>query len=183
MKKHKKLPPRRDARIVSQYVPADGSVVISVARGWTGAGEVLYRIEADKLAGAIEDRRELAVIVNNLGLLVLAQLCSFNLAESLDELPKALAVWGHIDVKQLKVDDAQEALRIAQRTVHGVHGHHCGLDAPDFAKGETCDCACDCTGTAQQIVCASNGCDLCNANERLAALDPKFSYVKELNAE
>lgn len=172
MKRHN-LPARRDSRITSQYIPESGDIVIGVARGFTGSGEVLYRIGAEKLAGAIEDRKELAVIVNNLGLLVLAQLCGFNLAESLDELPKALAAWGHIDVKTLIEDDeamrikevTAEALRIAQRTVHGRHGHRCGLDAPDFAKGETCSCICECGGTSEQAVCAGNGCELCEDNK------------------
>lgn len=171
MKRHK-WPPRRDSRITSQFIPETGDILIGVARGITGSGEILYRLEPDKLAGAIEDRKELAVIVNNLGLLVLAQLSGFNLAESLDELPKAIAKWAHIDVQALKKDeqaDMAEALRIAQKTVHGMHGHHCGLDAPDFAKGETCDCVCSCTGTLDQTICEQH-CDLCRDAARLTVL-------------
>lgn len=157
---------RRDSRITSTYSPETGEILIGVARGFTGAGEVLYRIDAEKLAGAVEDRAELAVIVNNLGLLVLAQLTGFNLAESLEELPKALAKWAHIDIKALRAAEdrdvlAQKALAIAQKTVHGKHGHSCGLDAPDFVKGETCECTCECTGTPAQTVCVANGCRLC----------------------
>lgn len=185
MKRHKQLPPRRDTRITSQYIPADGSIVISVARGWTGAGEILYRLEAEKLAGAIEDRKELAVIVNNLGLLVLAQLSGFNLADSLDELPKALAEWGHIDVKALtdaeEADNIQKALTIAQKTVHQMHGHEGGCEAREQARGE-CTCKCDCEGTEGQIICAQY-CDLCRDNEQLRALDPKFAYTKESSDE
>jgi len=142
MKKHKALPPRRDTRITSQYVPADGSIVISVARGWTGAGEVLYRLESEKLAGIVEDRKELAVLINNLGLLVLAQLTGFNLAETLEELPKAIAKWGHIDVEALKMDDVEDALRIA----HSTHGQHPEEDSEGAA--------CECTGTTAQTVCS-----------------------------
>lgn len=168
MKRHN-MPNRRDSRITSQYVPADGSIVIGVARGFTGAGEVLYRIDAEKLAGAMEDRKELAVIVNNLGLLVLAQLCGFNLADSLDELPKALATWGHIDVKELERDekaDIAAALAIAQKTVHGEHGREStpgdGPDEPD----------CPCRGTPEQTICAGVGCGFCKAaDESFSGID------------
>jgi hypothetical protein len=169
VKKHHKsygLPPRRDTRITSQYIPKDGSMVISVARGFTGAGEVLYRIDAEKLAGAIEDRKELAVIVNNLGLLVLAQLCGFNLADSLDEIPKALAQWAHIDVKQLVQDDTEEALRIAQRTIHGKHGQ------PDSSGAAPAESDCGCRGEGpNQTICASFGCGFCSAAETSKAAE------------
>lgn len=160
MKKTKALPPRRDTRITSQYIPADGSTVISVARGWTGAGEVLYRIDQEKLAGAIEDRRELGVIVNNLGLLVLAQLCQFNLANSLDGIGAALATWGHIPVKEaLAQDKIDEALAIARRTIHGKHGiESTPGDGPDEPE-------CACTGGADQTICAGVGCGFCRAAE------------------
>lgn len=164
MKKHRSLPARQDTRITSQFIPQDGSIVISVARGWTGAGEVLYRIDAEKLAGAIEDRKELAVIVNNLGLLVLAQLCGFNLADTLEAMPKALAQWAHIDVKALLRDDGIDAaLAIAQKTVHGAHG--CQCEAQDPAKGEVCDCTCVCIGGPGQTICANLGCSLCQADQ------------------
>lgn len=155
MKKHHKLSTRRDTRITSQFIPQDGSIVISVARGWTGAGEVLYRIDAEKLAGAIEDRKELAVIVNNLGLLVLAQLTGFNLADTLEALPKSLAAWGHIDVKVLIKDDTAEALRIAQMAMHGAHGD---INQPDKAPNQMCECL----GTVHQTICAE-WCSLCRA--------------------
>lgn len=165
MRKHKALPPRRESRVVSQYIPADGSIVIGVAKGWTGSGEVLYRLEAEKLAGAIEDRKELAVIVNNLGLLVLAQLCQFNLAENLTELPKALAKWAHIDMKALKAEDEKdqiaEALAIAQKTLrdkHANHGHGTADDGPS-------DSDCGCRGGADQMICASAGCGFCLAQK------------------
>lgn len=156
--KRRDWPARRDSRITSQYNPTNGEMLIGVARGYTGGGEVLYRIDAEKLAGALEDRKELAVIVNNLGLLVLAQLCGFNLAESLDDLPKAMAVWGHIDIKALKQDDAAGALRIAQRTLHQVHGHSCDPDG----HAVECHCKCECEGTASQTICAE-WCALCRA--------------------
>jgi hypothetical protein len=175
MKKRQHFPPRRDSRITSQYIPDTGDILIGVARGFTGGGEILYRIEPEKLAGAIEDRRELAVIVNNLGLLVLAQLSGFNLAESLDDLPRALAKWGHIE-KEFDAAQAEkqvaEALAIAQKTVHQLHGHDGGCDAPDRIKGEPCVCKCECAGTEAQTICANNGCELCENNVRLAALDP-----------
>lgn len=182
MKKRSTWPPRRDSRITSQYIPESGDIVIGVARGITGAGEILYKLTSETLAGAIDDRKELAVIVNNLGLLVLAQLAGFNLAESLDDLPSALAKWGHMEKEFNEVQQQKqiaEALAIAQKTVHGQHGHKCGLDAPDFAKGEQCECICECIGTSEQTICAGVGCDFCRANAELAALDPKFSYVKE----
>lgn len=164
MKKHRALPGRRDTRITSQYIPADGSIVIGVARGWTGAGEVLYRLEAEKLAGMLEDRKELAAVVNNLGLLVLAQLSGFNLAESLDELPKALAQWAHIDIKALMKDDAQEALRIAQATMRALHESHGQGDADDGPSESDCGCR----GGADQTICASAGCGFCLAAEDMA---------------
>jgi hypothetical protein len=168
VKKRKTWPARQDSRITSQFIPDTGDIVIGVARGFTGAGEVLYKLTPEVLAGAIEDRKELAVIVNNLGLLVLAQLSGFNLAESLDDLPRALAKWGHMEKEfdeAQQEKQAQEALAIAQKTVHGKHGHYCGLDAPDFAKGETCECICECTTTSAQTICANNGCELCRAME------------------
>lgn len=97
MKKRNAWPARRDSRVTSQFIPETGDIVIGVARGITGSGEVMYKITPEVLAGAIEDRKELAVIVNNLGLLVLSQLCGFNLAESLDYLPRVLAKWGHME--------------------------------------------------------------------------------------
>lgn len=184
MKRHK-LPPRRDSRITSQFFPETGEILIGVAQGFTGAGEILYRLDQEKLAGAIEDRKELAVIVNNLGLLVLAQLSGFNLAESLDGLPKALAQWAHIDVaKALKDEqaDTAEALRIAQKLVHRYHGHSCD---PDYRLPEDapCSCICECAGTATQTICAGVGCSLCKANAALAALDPKFAYEAKTDAD
>lgn len=172
MKKHKALPARRDTRITSQYIPKDGSMVISVARGWTGAGEVLYRIDAEKLAGAIEDRKELAVIVNNLGLLVLAQLSGFNLADTLEGLPKSLAQWAHIDVAALVKDDAQEALHIAQQTIHGKHGR--GTEGGGPAEPD-----CECNGTETQTICARFGCGFCGATEARKANDVHDELVGE----
>lgn len=160
MKKHKQWPGRQDSRITSQFIPETGDIVIGVARGFTGAGEVLYKLTPEVLAGAIEDRKELAVIVNNLGLLVLAQLSGFNLAESLDDLPRALAKWGHMEKE---FDEAQaerqkaEALAIAQKTVHGQHGHSCDPDNGIECTG----CVCECTGTEHQTICAGVGCSLC----------------------
>lgn len=177
--KHPKLPARRDTRITSQYIPKDGSLLIGVARGFTGGGEIMYRIEADVLAGAVEDKKELAVIVNNLGLLVLAQLTNFNLAESLEELPRAVAAWGHINATSPKKDDAVEALRIAQRTVHLQHGHQCGLDAPDIVKGELCECLCECSGTVAQTICAE-WCDLCRAAQLSADADDGTRAVLDI---
>lgn len=138
MKKRKDWPARRDCRLTSQYVPDDGSIVIGVAKGGvSGAGEVMYRLESEKLAGAIEDRKELAVIVNNLGLLALSALCGFNLAESLEELPKSLAKWGHIDVAALTAEDkTEEALRIAQKTMADLaEKTECGKES----DGTLCD--------------------------------------------
>lgn len=159
--KHPKLPARRDTRITSQYTPKDGSLLIGVARGFTGGGEIMYRIEADVLAGAVEDKKELAVIVNNLGLLVLAQLTNFNLAESLEELPRAVAAWGHIDIASCKRDDAVEALRIAQTTLHGKHGRGTEEDGPEEPD-------CPCNGSSHQTICAEMGCGFCSAAERMA---------------
>lgn len=167
MKKRPHFPPRRDSRITSQYIPDTGDIIVGVARGITGGGEILYRIEPEKLAGAIEDRRELAVIVNNLGLLVLAQLSGFNLAESLDDLPRALAKWGHMEKEfdaTLAEKRVAEALAIAQKTVHQMHGHDGGCEAPDRAKGEPCVCKCECTGTPNQTICAQ-WCDLCKESD------------------
>jgi len=171
--KKRTRPETKRTTITSVYDTKTGQVLIGVDRGtYATVGQVLYRLEPEKLAGAVEDRKELAVIVNNLGLLVLAQLTGFNLAESLDGFGAALAKWGHIDVKQLTESDTDDKVReaaalvIAQKTVHGKHGHRCGPDAPDFSKGETCECECECTGTPEQTVCATNGCDLCYGDDR-----------------
>lgn len=155
------LPPRRDCRITSQYIPSTGDIVIGVARGFTGSGEVLLKLEPEKLAGAVEDRRELAVIINNLGLLALAQLTGFNLAENLEGLPKALAKWAHIDRKVLERADAAEALRIAQQTIHSGHGNNDAGDGPDGSD-------CGCNGTDQQTICAEFGCGFCLEAEAMA---------------
>lgn len=177
MKKRNAWPARRDSRITSQFVPDTGDIVIGVAKGITGSGEILYRITPEVLAGAIEDRKELAVIVNNLGLLVLAQLSGFNLAESLEDLPRALAKWGHMEKEFNEVaaeKQVAEALAIAQKTIHQMHGHQGGCEAPDRAKGEPCVCKCECYDTAVQTICAQ-WCELCgaadgriNEQERLA---------------
>jgi hypothetical protein len=180
VKKHKSLPPRRDSRITSQYIPADGSVVISVARGWTGSGEVLYRLEAEKIAGALEDRKELAVIVNNLGLLLLAQLTGFNLADSLDKLPAAMAEWAHIDVKSLKQDDAQEALKIAQARLREMHSGHGVGDAND-GPGDWSDCPCN--GGTDQTICASAGCGFCHASEAMRDPDAQVHAQEKVAVE
>jgi hypothetical protein len=165
VKKRKAWPARQDSRITSQYIPDTGDIVIGVARGFTGAGEVLYKLTPEVLAGAIEDRRELAVIVNNLGLLVLAQLSGFNLAESLDDLPRALAKWGHMEkefneaqMEQQKV----EALAIAQKTMRDMHSGHGQGDAEDGPSDSDCGCRGD---GADQTICASAGCGFCLAAE------------------
>jgi hypothetical protein len=167
VKKRQHFPPRRDSRITSQYIPDTGDILIGVARGITGGGEILYRIEPEKLAGAIEDRKELAVIVNNLGLLVLAQLSGFNLAESLDDLPRALAKWGHIE-KEFDAAQAEkqvaEALAIAQKTLRDQHFDHGQGDADDGPS----DSDCGCRGGADQTICASAGCGFCRAAEDMA---------------
>jgi hypothetical protein len=163
MKKRNGWPARQDSRITSQYVPDTGDIVIGVARGFTGAGEVLYKLTPEVLAGAIEDRRELAVIVNNLGLLVLAQLSGFNLAESLDDLPRALAKWGHMEkefTEAQREKQMAEALAIAQKTVHGMHGHSCDPDNGIECSG----CVCECTGTPSQMICAK-WCTLCKESD------------------
>jgi hypothetical protein len=166
VRKRSNWPARQDSRITSQYIPETGDIVIGVARGFTGAGEVLYRLTPEVLAGAIEDRKELAVIVNNLGLLVLAQLSGFNLAESLDDLPRALARWGHMEKE---FDETQrekqmaEALAIAQRTMHKDHGKPSNPEDPESGPA---DGDCPCRGTADQTVCASAvGCGFCAAAE------------------
>lgn len=164
MKKRKAWPARQDSRITSQYIPDTGDIVIGVARGFTGAGEVLYKLTPEVLAGAIEDRKELAVIVNNLGLLVLAQLTGFNLAESLEDLPRAIAKWGHMEKEFNEVQaEAQkaEALRIAQETMARLDEkanisleqlsealNECGCEAGDDSYHN-----CDACGSAEHKDC------------------------------
>jgi hypothetical protein len=172
VKKRKAWPARQDSRITSQYIPDTGDIVIGVARGFAGAGEVLYKLTSEVLAGAIENRKELAVIVNNLGLLVLAQLSGFNLAESLDDLPRALAKWGHMEKEFTEVQREKqmtEALAIAQKTVHKGHGKaHEDGDGP-------VDSDCPCRDMSNQTICASAvGCGFC-----LAAIDMKAKDTDE----
>ncbi len=159
--KKRRTEPQRDIRVTSR-LQADGEMLISVARGKYSTGsEVLYRVEREKLLGAIKDKKELATIVNNLGLLALAQLCGFNLANSLEGMSEKLAEWGHIKLDKPS-PTPEEALMIAQRTVHGRHGCTCDLAAPM----EECHCTCVCADTSVQTICAGIGCMICKRADK-----------------
>lgn len=156
-------PDRRDVGIVSAYNPENGEVVVAVRRGlFAAAQDILYKIQPEVLAGACGDRKQLATIINNVGLMVVSQLCGFNLAESLDEMPKSIAKWGHIDLAALRQDDKDDAereaaaLRTAQLAMHRGHG-----SGAVYAGPSTEDCSCR-TSSAQTI-CAEAGCGFCKA--------------------
>lgn len=103
-------PERRSVTLTSAYLPGTGQVVLDVTRGaFGGSNGVLYKLDETVLAGAIEHTRELAVVINNVGLLVLSQLIGFTLGDSLEGLPAAIAKWAHIDVAELKRLAAEEA--------------------------------------------------------------------------
>lgn len=112
-------PTRSHANIMAIRVPGHpgpegephlGEVVFGVRTGQYGhPTTTVLRIEAERIAGAVEDGSELGEVVTQLGLLTLAALLRFNLAEGPDELARRFAKWAGIDLSKLKKEAEQEA--------------------------------------------------------------------------
>lgn len=107
-------PKRCDVQVVSVVDPVSGDIHIGTRRGaFGGNDEVLYTAKAEDIAGACEDVSELAKLINNLGMLVLAKLTGFDLVEGKpEEWPAAIARWAHLDLQGLQAADEAESLSI-----------------------------------------------------------------------
>lgn len=104
---------RADAPVTAIRLVADGEIAIGIRRGLFGhPGTVMLRVDDAAIVGCVEDRSELAKLVNNVGLLVVSQLFGHNLAEGVEGLGASVAKWAGINLEALKreaeADDAQE---------------------------------------------------------------------------
>ncbi len=112
---------KADTNIRMVRTPENG-VALGVRHGLIGhPQEVVLQVTGEKIVGGVEDVQELAEVVNQVGLLTLASLLRFNLADGPEELARALARWAGIDLKALKaaaeVEEKDEDGDIVVRTV------------------------------------------------------------------
>lgn len=100
---------RTDAPITALRLEAKGEIVIGVRRGLFGhPNDVVLRVDDTSIVGCVEDRAELAKLVNNVGLLVVSQLFRHDLAEGVDGLGKSIATWAGIDLDKLAAEAAAD---------------------------------------------------------------------------
>lgn len=111
-KQRKTFPVRNDCHIVSVLDQMTGKMHFGVRRGaFGGSDEVGITLNPEDLAGAIENVAEMAKLINNLGIMVMAKLIDFDLARLAGEpelWPKQFAQWAHIDVEALLKEAAEE---------------------------------------------------------------------------
>lgn len=101
---------RADLAVTALRREIDGEIVIGVRKGLFGhPGTVILRVDDASLVGCVEDREELAKLVNNVGILAVSQLFNHNLAEGIEGLAKTIVRWAGIDLEALKAEAEQDA--------------------------------------------------------------------------
>lgn len=105
---------RADAPVIAIRRVQQGEIAIGIRRGLFGhPGTVLLRVDDASIVGCTEDNTELAKLVNNIGLLVAAQLFGHDLTKGVEGLGKSIATWAGIDLEALAkaaADDTDEVI-------------------------------------------------------------------------
>lgn len=124
---------RADVSITAMRLDSEGEVVIGVRYGLFGhPRNVMLRIDDEALVGCVEDRAELAKLVNNVGILVTSQLFGHNLAEGIEKLGETVALWAGIDLDKLRAEAAASEIPVPL-----AEPHVCDL-CRDQPPGSTC---------------------------------------------
>lgn len=113
---------------------SQGETIIGVQKGLFGhPGTVILRIDDASLVGCVEDRAELAKLVNNVGILAVSQLFRHDLSQGVEGLAKTIVAWAGIDLDKL----AEAALEDPE----GISGFSPGPDSGNERVCPVCEAA------------------------------------------
>lgn len=136
---------RADAPVTAVRRVAEGEIAIGIRRGLFGhPGTVLLRINDASIVGCVEDKAELAKFVNNVGLLVTAQLFKHSLADGIEDLGKSIAKWAGIDLEALAKAAAEEDPESISDFSPGANSNYrcptcaCPVAGPEALAAHTC---------------------------------------------
>lgn len=134
---------RADAPVTAIRRAMQGEIVIGVRKGLFGhPGTVILKIDDASLVGCVEDRAELAKLVNNVGLLVVAQLFRHDLTQGIEGLAKTIVAWAGIDLEALQKAAEEDPERISDFS-----------PAPDSGNERTCP-VCEAVGFTPDTIAA-----------------------------
>ena len=89
--------------LVLAQLPGQDSAYLSVSGGkYASINRIGLRIPHEELVGAIEDQTEMGNLVIKVGVIALATLVNYPLAEGPEKLAEKLATWAGVDLEALK---------------------------------------------------------------------------------